>query len=247
MLSGVFEDADKDCDIPIRFLMADDGSQHNEVHSLLVDFVETPDQSDGMPVAERLRDFTTRRSKLGLLFLILGVDDGYKKLVVSRFPAERGILADADETGLSVQFIERVFMKSANLYKAALYTGSAPGAHFWSGHAVDKQISASNYEIAQYWIQGFLRSDYRTTSKAGTKRVAAALREASRTASDLSVKRELVGVGMLIGGFADSCVTVTLWIRWRGKADLNERGDIKRGPKGPLFGFFARGTERPTA
>jgi hypothetical protein len=208
MLSRVFDVSDEDCDIPIRFLMADDGSQQNEVRSMLIEFTKKPDQAHGMPIAERLRDFTTGRSKLGLLFLILGVDDGNNKLVVSRFPAERGILADADETGLTVEFVERIFMKSANLYKAALFTGTAPESHFWSGFAVDKQINAPDYEIAHYWIKQFLNSDYKTTSKAGSKRVALALREASKTASDLSVKRELAGVGMLIGGFAGTTVTL---------------------------------------
>lgn len=208
MLSKIFIDSDQDCDIPVRFLMAEDGSKYNEVHSMLVEFVKSPSQLVGMPIAERLRDFTTGRSELGLFFLILGISNGRKKLVVSRFPAERGILADTDESGLTVEFIERIFMKSAYLYKAALYTGEAPESHFWSGHAVDKQINAPDYEIAQYWIQEFLSSDYKTTSKAGSKRVALALREASKSATDLSVKRELAGVGMLIGGFAGSTVTL---------------------------------------
>lgn len=208
MLAGVFHDSDEECDIPIRFLMADDGSQQNEVQEMLVQFANNPDRAQGQPIAERLRDFTTGRSKLGLLFMMLGEDDGTKKLLVSRFPAERGILADADEAGLTVEFIERIFMKNPNLYKAALYSGSAPETHFWSGYAVDKQINVADYEIARYWIQEFLRSDYKTTSKAGSKRVALALREASKTATDLSVKRELAGVGMLIGGYAGSAVTL---------------------------------------
>lgn len=208
MLASVFAAADSECDIPIRFLMADDGSRKNEVHSMVVAFTSNPSQQQGMSIAERLRDYTTGRSKLGLLFLILGSENSHKKLVLSRFPAERGILADADEQGLTIQFIERIFMKSANLYKAALYSGTSPSNHFWTGHAVDKQLNAGDYDIAHYWIQQFLKSDYKTTSKAGSKRVALALREASKSATDLSVKRELTGVGMLIDGFAGSTVNL---------------------------------------
>lgn len=208
MLSDVFHGADQDCDIPIRFLMASDGSQHNEVHSQLLAFSADPNQTNGMPIAERLRDFTTGRSKLGLLFLMMGLDNSTQKLVVSRFPAEIGILADADKSGLKVEFIERIFMKSAKLYKAAVYQGTSPQTHFWSGEAVDKQVNAADYEIAQYWIQQFLKSDYKTTSKAGSKRVALAIREASKTAQDLSVKRELAGVGMLISGLAGKTITL---------------------------------------
>jgi putative GTP pyrophosphokinase len=61
---------------------------------------------------------TTHRSGLGLLFLVTGEDDGETKIVVSRFPADSGVLAEEKGKGLTVEFLERIFMKGAKSYKA---------------------------------------------------------------------------------------------------------------------------------
>jgi hypothetical protein len=197
MLEGVFSRSDSECQIPIRFLHEKDGSQSNEVRTALITFICNPDLETGKPLAIRLRDFTTKRSKLGLFFLILGNDDGKSKIVLSRFPADVGILAEPLGDTLQVEFIERVFMKNAFSYKAALYQGTSFDSDFWDGFAVDRQL---NDRMADYWIREFLASDLKTTSKAGTKRFADALRKASQTASSIEVKQELVALTRLVHG-----------------------------------------------
>ena len=53
-------------------------------------------------VAERLQSVTTGRSGLGLLFLINGREGGTQKTVVSRFPAEQGVLAEEKGNSLTM-------------------------------------------------------------------------------------------------------------------------------------------------
>ncbi len=210
LLSDVFIRSDRECDMPIRFTKELDGTQNNEVRNRVIGFMQTPSLNIGKHLANRLRDYTTNRSGLGLLFLIFGRDDkkAEYKLVLSRFPADRGILAEADEAGLKLEFLERIFMKSATAYKAALYKGSSFVSGFWSGHAIDKQINAPNYQIATYWIRDFLASDHKTTSAAGTKRFAIALREASKHARSVEVQHELIGLRMLAGGKAGKSISI---------------------------------------
>jgi hypothetical protein len=202
MLDQVYKRSDQECNIPIRFLPDGDGSQRNEVRDLIISYLKCPDINTGMNIANRLCQFTTNIPGLGLLFIIIGIESNNRKILLSRFPAEKGILAEAQEHGLRVEFIERVFMKSTLRYKAALYSGSSLTTGFWSGFAIDKQLNTSNNEIADYWIREFLLSDFVTTSKAGTRRLAIAVREASKSTQSPSVKREVVSFGILISGLS---------------------------------------------
>ena len=113
------------------------------------------------------------------------------KIVISRFPADVGILAEESERALTVEFLERVFMKRATTYKAAAYQHTSLAAGFWLGRAVDKQINSDMVQLSNYWIAEFLDSDFRTTAAAGTKRLAVALRDAARKTGDVTVKREI--------------------------------------------------------
>lgn len=194
MLDSVFTRSEGDCTVPISFDMADDGSRSNEVRDQLIAFLQNPDLETGRMLANRLRDCTTNTPGLGLLFLILGQENGFHKIVFSRFPADTGILAEASQGTLQVAFIERVFMKSKFKYKAALYQGSSFDSDFWDGSAVDKQIRV----LPIYWIQEFLASDFKTTSMAGTFRLAVALRKASHTAPSLDSKQEIVSAITLV-------------------------------------------------
>lgn len=204
MLRDVYIKSDTECDIPIRFTIGGDGIQTNEVRGLLIDFIQQATLENCITIAQRLRNFTTNKSGLGLFFIILGRENQELKVVLSRFPADQGILAETRREGLQVRFIERVFMKNAASYKAALYQGTSIDADFWSGYAVDKQI---NNEVANYWIRDFLSSYFKTTDKAGTKRLAVALREASKLVEDINTKEEIVAVGTLMRGFANTAIS----------------------------------------
>lgn len=208
MLNVIFEKSDSECDIPIRFVMAEDGSQNNEARNDMLAYIESPTLDRGGVLAKRMRDFTTQKPGLALFFLILGSEGNNRKIVLSRFPADEGILAEPHEDTLQVEFIERIFMKNAKSYKAALYKGSSLRGDFWKGSAVDKQINESNHQIANYWIHGFLASDFETTSKAGTKRLAVAIREASKKASNLGTKQQLVAFATLARGVAGQSISI---------------------------------------
>jgi type I restriction enzyme R subunit len=74
MLDDLFENAQTDCNLPISFNNNAKGEQQNDCRDLLLHHLETPSIPSGRKFAERLQNVTTRRSGLGLLFII--VDDG---------------------------------------------------------------------------------------------------------------------------------------------------------------------------
>jgi hypothetical protein len=139
---------------------------------------------------------TDNRSGLGLLFLIAGTEGKEHKLIISRFPTDSAILADENQKALTVEFLERVFMKSKYSYKAVCYRGHSLQGDFWSGRAIDKQINTPTAELSNYWIAEFLASEFSTTPAAGTRRLAVALREAAKKA-DIDVKTELAAATTL--------------------------------------------------
>jgi hypothetical protein len=195
MLRAIYNAAPEECKYEISFLPKD-GMQQNPCRDLFLAYIREPNKRNGQAIAARLQQFTTHRSGLGLLFLIQGREKADNRFVVSRFPADNGILAEENQETLSVKFIERIFMKSATAYKSAVYEGGSFDADFWIGKAIDKQIN-SDITISDYWIRSFLASDFAVTGARGTRRLAAALRDAMNQTDDLEVKQELAAAARL--------------------------------------------------
>ena len=180
LLKKIFEGAPDECEHEIMFNHTPDGEQQHDCRDELVTYVEKPSLPHGRRLAERLQGVTTKRSGLGLLFLILGHDGHTKRLVISRFPADNGILAEEQSGSLSVKYVERFFMKNAKTYKSVMYQGTSTDEHFWIGAAVDKQLNG-DADIREYWIKEFLQSDFATTAGRGTRGVSIALKERSES------------------------------------------------------------------
>jgi len=199
MLKGVFDRAHDECDIEIVFRPTEDGKQQNACRDSLVSYVQDSSVKNGRLVAARLQQVSTHRSGLGLLFLMKGTENRNHQLVISRFPADQGVIAQEHAQQLSVEFIERVFMKSAKAYKSALYISASVERGFWEGRAIDRQISGPR-ELSDYWIREFLASELRTTGPAGTRRLAIALRTAIRDVQELGTRHELISAANLLRG-----------------------------------------------
>lgn len=208
MLSEVFLKSEKECTIPIRFVVGSDGKQQNDVRDQILELLKAPSLAKGQKLAERLHDVSTGKPGLGLLFIMSGNEGPTHKIVISRFPADQGVLAEAKKGSLEVEFVERVFMKNAASYKSAVYKGRSLSSDFWHGHSVDKQINAAQDDLRLYWIRDFLASDFRTTSKAGSKRLALALKSASTEAASINTKQEIVSAITLSQGFAGKSVSI---------------------------------------
>ncbi|WP_095011838.1 hypothetical protein [Tsuneonella mangrovi] len=200
LLRDIYDNAENECVIDIAFNVSNDGQQLNPCRSLLQDYLTNPTTANGRTLAERLGGVTTKRSGLGLLFLVKGQDEANHKIVVARFPAKSGILAEEGQNQLSIEYLERVFMRSATAYKAVLFAGTSIRNQFWIGKAVDRQINSRDIETSAYWIVDFLDADLRTTSALGTRRLAIAIRDAARHAADLTVKQEIVSAVTLAAG-----------------------------------------------
>lgn len=208
MLSEMFEKSDRECKIEISFEPSAQGEQRNDCRDEFIDFIRTEDISAAQVLARRLQSVTTNRSGLGLVFFILGRDGSNRKILIARFPADFGILAEESQTSLRVEFLEKVFMRNALAFKAALYTGQSFDADFWTGKAVDKQVNPQTVAISGYWIREFLLSDFSTTSAAGTRRLATALREAMQSTDNLGVKEEISAAARLARNLANQMISI---------------------------------------
>ncbi len=190
MLQEIFHEAPSECKYDISFQPNENGEQKNECRDLILKYIKDGKYNNGKFLASRLQNITTKRSGLGLFFLMLGKNGGTKRLVISRFPADNGILAEEVKSSLSVQFVERIFMKSAKAYKSACYEGSSYDGDFWTGKAIDKQID-TDLTISDYWIKEFLLSDFATAGGRGTRRLAAAFRDAINKSKSIDIKEEM--------------------------------------------------------
>ncbi|NVO07340.1 MAG: hypothetical protein HXX19_16100 [Rhodoferax sp.] len=229
MLNDIYARAERECHFEICFTHTE-GQQTNLCRSLIVDYLRTPGIENGRRIAERLQAVTTHKSGLGLLFVMAGMEGGRHKIVVSRFPADEGIVATENQNRLDVEFIEQVFMRSAKAYKAVVYSGASIDAEFWTGGAVDKQINDAVTGLSGYWVKEFLLSDFKTTGAAGTLRVAAALREAINHSKDMHVKEQLIAASRLVvnqGGRLVSASQIAEGLHLSQAAKAEFRGQFK--------------------
>jgi hypothetical protein len=208
LLDAIYSTSDNDCNIDISFNPNPDGTQQNPCRDLVVDYLGGPTLAQGSRIAERLEKVTTHRSGLGLLFLITGKEGQDHKIVISRFPADYAILAEEDQKTLSIEFLERVFMKRATAYKAAAYQDSSLRSGFWLGRATDKQTNSSEVQLSNYWIAEFLDSNFRTTPAAGTRRLAVSLRDAAKNSRDVTVKTEIAAAVTLASSLRGQTLTI---------------------------------------
>jgi hypothetical protein len=204
----VYARSETECTIDIAFNTGEEGTQANPCRTLLIDHLSGRTIDTGRALAERLAQHTTKRSGLGLLFLIAGQQGHNRKIVISRFPAHSAVTAEPEATTLTLAFLERVFMKNAFSYKAVVYQHTSLTNGFWVGRAVDKQIESREREVSQYWINDFLDSDLLTTPTRGTRRLAQALKAAASKTKDVNIKSEIASAVTLGPGMQGQTTSV---------------------------------------
>jgi hypothetical protein len=199
LLDDIYSNSVTQCDIDIAFNPSTTGSQQNPCRDLIVSYTNKPSVEGGSLLANRLRASTDRRSGMGLLFLLKGKEAQKHRVVISRFPANSAILVEEGK-GLSLEFLERVFVKHAGTYKAAVFEDTSASAGFWMGKAVDRQVSSRDLQLSNYWITDFLDAGFKATAAAGTRRLAAVLRAAAASAPDVETKHKIAAAVTLAGG-----------------------------------------------
>ncbi len=209
MLDAIFQRASQDCAIPIMF-RADNGDQMNPVRTELLALLADPSVESAAPLALRLQRSTVGTSGMGLMFICLGESaDGGTRVLLSRFPADEGVVAERSDAALTVQFVEQVFLKSAHSYKAATFVANGRADQLWHGHIVDRQLNHGSKAVADYWIVDFLAAEFATTAAAGTKRLAIALRQAIVSTADVSIKQEIAAAAQLARNIPNRAMTIT--------------------------------------
>lgn len=212
LLDEVYVKSERECSIDIAFNQPVEDGGANPCRALLLAYARTPSVATGLPLATRLAAHSTRRSALGLLFLATGMSGLQRKIVIARFAANSGILADENREALSVEFVERVFLRSVGSYKAVLYQDTVTDHGFWTAKAVDRQINSSETEVSRYWIADFLDSDFKTTSATGTRVLAVAMRNAAKATDNLNIKKEITAAATLGAGLNNQVMTANNFI-----------------------------------
>lgn len=219
MIQELCARAPKECRIEIVFRPAEDGSANNEARALLEQYATQPSLGCGRAIASKLQSVTTRRSGLGLLFLAkVRSQDGSHSLVISRFPADQGVVAQEVAGELDVEFLERVFMKNAKAYKSVVYESTSPTARFEEGRAIDRQLSGPR-ELSQYWIGDFLASELRTTGPFGSRRLATAIRKAVNETRNRALKSDLIAASQLLRNQHGTVRSATQFLQRLGVSD----------------------------
>jgi hypothetical protein len=238
MLKKIYDEADEECIYDISFL-PENGEQKNQCRGLILKYVKSGKIADGKLMAERLQSVTTNRSGLGLFFLMKGTNGKKHRVVISRFPADTGILAEEEKSSLTIEYVERIFMKSAKAYKSAVYEGSSFDSDFWSGKVIDKQISG-DISISEYWITDFLLSDFTTTGERGTRRLASAIRGAINKGDSIDIKEELTAAVKLAKGLNGKVISVKKFAEHLGLSEESQTalfGEVKHGLQDEKFKF----------
>ncbi|AIV70207.1 hypothetical protein Y028_3136 [Burkholderia pseudomallei MSHR62] len=199
MLADLYARAPNDCHVPIKF-RADNDDQTNPVRNELIVLLAAPSVESAAPIALRLQKTTGGNSGMGLMFICIGVEGDVTRLLISRFPADEGVVAERKEAELTVQFVEQVFLKSAHAYKAAAFHANGRPDQLWTGHIVDRQLNHGSRSVADYWIVAFLEAEEATTPALGTKRLAKTLKKALSESDDINVKQEITAAAQLAGG-----------------------------------------------
>lgn len=194
-INDLFGKSSSDCNVEIS--LRSDGNQRNEFRELLVEFASTGSYSAAEKISERLSSITTRRSKLGLLFLIRASDNARLAVLLARFPTDTAILVDDTSGSLNVKFLDKVFVKNYHQFKSARFVGVPAKGSFWDGYVLDRQLNSHREDASRYWVHDFLDADFKVTSAHGSDRFAKAVKDASAGAT-FEEKRELHHlVGML--------------------------------------------------
>ena len=197
-MTRIFSGADAECKIDIIFAPDTRGQQNNAAHDRIVQYARNPSEQSGRAIAEMLQQATPGGAGIGLLFLLKGQDlNKQDVLVVSRFPAEGGIIAHETSQSMTVDFVERVFRKRSTGYKSVLFKTSSLSTGFQVGRAIDRQANAK-VEIAKYWIGDFLSCELNLQGPLGSRRLGIAISEAVKNADDPDIKREIFAVATTI-------------------------------------------------
>jgi len=207
MLSEVFDGAKTKRDVPVSFVT---DNQVNPTRVNLLSFFERPNLASALAMAQALQAATPGTAGMGLFFVCLGSDEGKpgRRVVLSRFAADEGVVASKNGGALSVEFVEQVFLKNSHTYKAATYRHEAGRNDAWKGIATDRQLNHGSKAIADYWIVDFLRSELTTTAAEGTRRLAIAMKEASRSSVDPRIRGEIVAAARLAGNLPANAMTI---------------------------------------
>lgn len=205
----------RECDLNIIFSSSSE-KQNNTTRNMIIDIITNKSIENGLPLIEWLSKNTDNKSKSGLVFILIGNDNEDQFIIITRYPAEEGIIISDKKNNIKVEILDEVFLKNSHRYKMAFFEGQSYQGDFWKGLAVDKQVNDSSLgirEVSEYWIKDFLKCDLEMTSKRGSILVAKTFRALLGSKIDNSDKEEIVKAAISIKTLQGKKITIRNMIR----------------------------------
>jgi hypothetical protein len=190
-LFDIFDKASDDCIVEILF--KSDQNQNNTIRSLLLGLAQTNKVEEKekffVALAKKMYDVSDHRNGMGLFVLIEGKKAKETRLMLCRFKGADGLHNDGD----SLQYLKQVFTKQNHHYKLAVFQDILSKKSFWTGYAIDRQNSATNYKpFSYFWIEDFLQAETAITDPQGTSQFSKIIKNVLNNISDIQDKEQII-------------------------------------------------------
>jgi hypothetical protein len=144
-------------------------------------------------LAVHLSTVTDRRSRLGLLLVVVVADGVERAVHLWRFGAQQDLIAQFRGGHLDVEVLSEAFGADSILFKAARFTGRPESDRsFWKGRAEDRQAKLPGAAASAYWIERFLTARLAVSPVQGTQVLAESIARVMRRSHDPAVQARLV-------------------------------------------------------
>jgi len=102
LLESIFDGAKNECNVPIIFV-AENDKQDNGFRSILLSLLKRATFDRAKQIAQLLQAATPGTAGMALMFVCIGSDGpNRKRIVISRFPADEGVMAELGGESLTV-------------------------------------------------------------------------------------------------------------------------------------------------
>jgi hypothetical protein len=150
-------------------------------------------ESAARELAGRLSSATDRRSRLGLLLIVVAAEGDERAVHLWRFGAQQDLIAQFRGGHLAVEVLAEAFGSESVLFKAARFSGRIDADRsFWKGRAEDRQAKLPGAAASAYWIDRFLAARLAVSPGAGTQVLAEAVAKVIRRSHEPDTQARLV-------------------------------------------------------
>jgi hypothetical protein len=142
-------------------------------------------------LAQRLAAAMDLRSTPCLLVCAVFKNDDSRSVTLWTFPRDDAFQFQNGDDASGITVLHDVFSQSSKLRKAARFEGRNLRSEFLSGRALDFQAGSTTREVAEFWVQRFLRCKFGLAGDAGTRLFAKAVRSGYDSCAEPDAKEQI--------------------------------------------------------